>query len=502
MCGSKLGSPPKNLSVSIGKVNHQDSRAYFEERRAYTAEMYRSETNNQYKKPETMSKESILRLKNSRLQRQQQQLNLQSQSQSQEPQHPQPQSEIQSAPQQPTTFPSSQAAFRQPKLVPYPVPEQHTFVLNNNTDKKKGLRASNARVPYEQRPVCCEYPGCNRRYSNTHSRRQHYRRHHRTEKKTVEKASKPTKSATQQKKIIKTVQKGIQKEKENETLSSSSSALISPSSTPVTPKVEILEAIQLGDVSKVQELVYSNVECNVKDDRGWTPLHWAAATENTEIVSLLLNVAKVSPFSKSTTGKLALDLAQLKNNSHTIKLLEEAMNITPASSPVNSPTEPNHLSVAYLSSSSSSSSSNNSNGYTEEAAPSIGYDGYNNYTPPYSSPSLSPSSSSPEMNQSYNYSSQTSYTSPITYSSPTRYSSQNSYSQCSPHSYSYQSTSPVSPTTSYDAMNRTSRSPSHCAVVFEYSNPGNEQQNSYNNNYHSKRQEYEPSYSFEYYGRS
>ncbi|MEM1598857.1 MAG: ankyrin repeat domain-containing protein, partial [Pyrobaculum sp.] len=52
---------------------------------------------------------------------------------------------------------------------------------------------------------------------------------------------------------------------------------------------KIFEAVKEGKVEEVEKLIFEGgTSVNIKDARGWTPLHWAAWAGHVEIAKLLL----------------------------------------------------------------------------------------------------------------------------------------------------------------------------------------------------------------------
>lgn len=53
----------------------------------------------------------------------------------------------------------------------------------------------------------------------------------------------------------------------------------------------LFEAVKSGSLKEVQEIIKqdANINVNIKDGAGWTPLHFASARGYTEIVELLIN---------------------------------------------------------------------------------------------------------------------------------------------------------------------------------------------------------------------
>lgn len=57
-----------------------------------------------------------------------------------------------------------------------------------------------------------------------------------------------------------------------------------------------------------------NLDINVVDEKGWTPLHVASAYGNEEVVRLLLNTPRCEPYSKAQDGLLAIEQACIEGH--------------------------------------------------------------------------------------------------------------------------------------------------------------------------------------------
>jgi len=61
--------------------------------------------------------------------------------------------------------------------------------------------------------------------------------------------------------------------------------------------------------SVVRLLLIKNIDANVKDVSGWSPLHYAVVSENNEMVQLLLGDVTVNADSRAVDGKSPLHIA-------------------------------------------------------------------------------------------------------------------------------------------------------------------------------------------------
>ena len=53
--------------------------------------------------------------------------------------------------------------------------------------------------------------------------------------------------------------------------------------------LQLIEAVKTGQLAKVEEALNAGEDINQQDEKGWTPLNWAAGKGHPEIVRLLLN---------------------------------------------------------------------------------------------------------------------------------------------------------------------------------------------------------------------
>eukprot|EP00121_Abeoforma_whisleri_P015927 Awhi_evm1s14642 len=88
----------------------------------------------------------------------------------------------------------------------------------------------------------------------------------------------------------------------------------------------LIFAAKLGDLELTRKLINNGADTGVTDNKGWAPLHWAAATTNADLVKLLLE-NNASPYVYTQSNKLPMDLAQLKNNPAIIKVFNNYLKI-------------------------------------------------------------------------------------------------------------------------------------------------------------------------------
>ena len=85
---------------------------------------------------------------------------------------------------------------------------------------------------------------------------------------------------------------------------------------PLSQADQLLLAAQSGGIEIVQRFISARAYLDVRDDKGWTPLHWASQANNIEIAQALLE-AGATPNIKANTswfglkgGHTPLDLAK------------------------------------------------------------------------------------------------------------------------------------------------------------------------------------------------
>jgi ankyrin repeat protein len=85
---------------------------------------------------------------------------------------------------------------------------------------------------------------------------------------------------------------------------------------------ELIRATQKGDVRKVERLISSGVNLDIRDNLGWTALIWASYLNWVEVVKFLIE-AGANLNIRSNGGKTALMWASCQNHVELVKLLLE-----------------------------------------------------------------------------------------------------------------------------------------------------------------------------------
>jgi len=88
----------------------------------------------------------------------------------------------------------------------------------------------------------------------------------------------------------------------------------------------IFDAVRINDVLAVEVFLIFGASVNMKDTRGWTPLHFAAWHNHGEIFSFLLSKG-ANPNALTFAGERPIDLA-LRNNASDIPANPELMKKT------------------------------------------------------------------------------------------------------------------------------------------------------------------------------
>ena len=82
----------------------------------------------------------------------------------------------------------------------------------------------------------------------------------------------------------------------------------------------LIEAAKAGDIPAIEQLLTAGADVNVRDEHGWTALHWSAGKGNVAMVKLLLergaNVA-----SKGRDNRTALLVARAARRFEIVELL-------------------------------------------------------------------------------------------------------------------------------------------------------------------------------------
>ena len=90
----------------------------------------------------------------------------------------------------------------------------------------------------------------------------------------------------------------------------------------------IHDACRQGEVELLEHMLElsSNLDLNAQDEDGWTPLHYAAANGNLQIVELLLKEAKnrnIDVMKQNERGQTPWRLAKTKKKQRVVKALEK-----------------------------------------------------------------------------------------------------------------------------------------------------------------------------------
>ena len=84
---------------------------------------------------------------------------------------------------------------------------------------------------------------------------------------------------------------------------------------------ELLKAVERGDVGKVEELLKRGANPNTKDEKGRTPLHYAAAMGHLDIAKLLLERG-ADPSARDKYGQTPANVARAEGHSEVAELIE------------------------------------------------------------------------------------------------------------------------------------------------------------------------------------
>lgn len=84
---------------------------------------------------------------------------------------------------------------------------------------------------------------------------------------------------------------------------------------------EIHDAVRKGDLEKIKDMLIDNPDLiSSKDDDGWTPLHFAVATDHKDIAELLL-ARKAKVDAKDNNGNTPLLVASANGHKDVVELL-------------------------------------------------------------------------------------------------------------------------------------------------------------------------------------
>ncbi|KFH68025.1 hypothetical protein MVEG_06755 [Podila verticillata NRRL 6337] len=87
----------------------------------------------------------------------------------------------------------------------------------------------------------------------------------------------------------------------------------------MTEKIDVFEAAAAGNLESIKTL--GRVHLEAKNDRGWTPLMFAARFGHAGVLEYLLSEAKVDPNAINKDGKTAADLAELWGAAEAVEVL-------------------------------------------------------------------------------------------------------------------------------------------------------------------------------------
>ncbi|RMD45923.1 MAG: ankyrin repeat domain-containing protein [Aquificota bacterium] len=86
--------------------------------------------------------------------------------------------------------------------------------------------------------------------------------------------------------------------------------------------IQLIEAVKSGNIDRVRLLIAKGADINAKDERGGTPLHWAAYYNRKEIAKLLL-MQGANPEIKDKNGFTPEDVARINGKKEILNLLKE-----------------------------------------------------------------------------------------------------------------------------------------------------------------------------------
>lgn len=89
-------------------------------------------------------------------------------------------------------------------------------------------------------------------------------------------------------------------------------------------KWTLQEAVVRGNVAYVKKLLGTSIDVNAPDRNGWRALHWAILTKRLEIVKMLLGVSNIDVNVKNSLGMTPLHCCVKTYNNHMVQLLLDA----------------------------------------------------------------------------------------------------------------------------------------------------------------------------------
>ena len=84
---------------------------------------------------------------------------------------------------------------------------------------------------------------------------------------------------------------------------------------------QLIEAVKEGDIGKVRVLIAKGAFINATDDKGGTPLHWAAYYGRKDIAKLLL-MQGADMYQKDKYGLTPIDVARINQKKEILELFK------------------------------------------------------------------------------------------------------------------------------------------------------------------------------------
>ncbi len=84
---------------------------------------------------------------------------------------------------------------------------------------------------------------------------------------------------------------------------------------------QLIEAVKDGDIGRVRVLIAKGANINTTDDKGGTPLHWAAYYGRKEIAKLLL-MQGANLYQKDKYGLTPIDVARINQKKEILELFK------------------------------------------------------------------------------------------------------------------------------------------------------------------------------------
>ncbi len=86
--------------------------------------------------------------------------------------------------------------------------------------------------------------------------------------------------------------------------------------------IQLIEAVKSGNIDRVRLLIAKGADINAKDERGGTPLHWAAYYNRKKIAELLL-MQGANPEEKDRNGFTPEDVARINGKKEILNILKK-----------------------------------------------------------------------------------------------------------------------------------------------------------------------------------